>query len=172
MKTFNFKINPLTQEEFLEVYLSGQQLLNDPFLNKGSAFSDEERSSLGILGALRYKTSTLEIQLERNYENFLNKPNDLEKYIFLQALLNRNEILFYRLLFEHLEEMLPIVYTPTVGQACLQLSHITRKYRGVYLNPDNISKIDSILQSISSPEISLIVVTDGERILGLGDLGI
>lgn len=171
MKNFSFKIDPLTHEEYLEVYLSGQQLLNDPFLNKASSFSDEERNSLDILGALRYKISSLEIQLERNYENFQSKSTDLEKYIFLQGLLNRNEILFYRLLFEHLEEMLPIVYTPTVGQACMQLSHITRKYRGIYLNPDNIASIDKIFQSISSPDISLIVVTDGERILGLGDLG-
>ncbi|MBI5540853.1 MAG: NAD-dependent malic enzyme [Bacteroidia bacterium] len=171
MKTFSFKVDPLTHEEYLEVYLRGQQLVNDPFLNKASAFSDEERYSLDIIGSLRYKTSTLDIQLKRNYENYLKKPTDIDKYVFLQALLNRNEILFYRLLLEHLEEMLPIVYTPTVGQACLQLSHITRKYRGIYLNPDNIRNIDKIFQSISSPQISLIVVTDGERILGLGDLG-
>lgn len=171
MKTFSFKVDPLTHEEYLEVYLRGQQLVNDPFLNKASAFSDEERYSLDIIGSLRYKTSTLDIQLKRNYENYLKKTTDIDKYVFLQALLNRNEILFYRLLLEHLEEMLPIVYTPTVGQACLQLSHITRKYRGIYLNPDNIRNIDKIFQSISSPQISLIVVTDGERILGLGDLG-
>ncbi len=171
MRTFNFKVDPLTQEGYQEVYLRGQQLLNDPFLNKGSAFNDEERISLGVVGFLRYKNSSLSVQIARQYENFLSKTSDLEKYIFLQALLNRNEVLFYGLLLEYLEEMLPIVYTPTVGQACLQLSHITRKFRGVYLNPDNIANIDNILQSISYPEISLIVVTDGERILGLGDLG-
>lgn len=171
MKTFSFKVDPMTCEEYLEVYLRGQQLLNDPFLNKASVFTDEERFNFDLIGFLRYNVSSLEIQLQRVYESYQNKPDDIEKYIFLQGLLNRSEILFYRLLLEHLEEMVPIVYTPTVGQACLQLSHITRRYRGIYLNPDNIFNIDKIFQSISFPETYLIVVTDGERILGLGDLG-
>jgi malate dehydrogenase (oxaloacetate-decarboxylating) len=91
------------------------------------------------------------------------------KYIFLQGLLNRNETLFYSLLSENLIEMLPIVYTPTVGKACMMLSHITREYRGVYISPENVGHIDQIFQSLSLPQVSLIVVTDGERILGLGD---
>lgn len=171
MKNFSFKIDPMTQEEYLEVYLHGPQLLNDPFLNKASAFTDEDRFNFDLIGLLRYKNSSLEVQLKRVYESYQFKPNDIEKYIFLQGLLNRNEILFYRLLFEHLEEMLPIVYTPTVGQACMLLSHITRRYRGIYLNPDNIFNINKIFQSVTLPEVYLIVVTDGERILGLGDLG-
>lgn len=171
MKNFSFKIDPLTHEEYYEVYLHGPQLLNDPFLNKASAFTDEERFNFDLIGLLRYKNSSLEIQMMRAYESFSAKPNDIEKYIFLQGLLNRNEILFYKLLSEHLEEMLPIVYTPTVGQACMQLSHITRRYRGLYLNPDNLFNIDKIFQSVTLPEVYLIVVTDGERILGLGDLG-
>jgi malate dehydrogenase (oxaloacetate-decarboxylating) len=171
MKNFSFKVDPLTHEEYLEVYLHGQQLLNDPFLNKASAFTDEERFNFDLIGFLRYQNSSMEIQLKRVYESYQFKTNDIEKYIFLQGLLNRNEILFYRLLFEHLEEMLPIVYTPTVGQACMLLSHITRRYRGIYLNPDNIFNINKIFQSVSLPEVYLIVVTDGERILGLGDLG-
>ncbi|MCX6152860.1 MAG: NAD-dependent malic enzyme [Candidatus Kapabacteria bacterium] len=171
MRTFSLKIDPLTQEEYLEVYLRGKQLLADPFLNKASAFSEEERLSLELEGLVRYALSDLDVQVERSYDSFLQKNTDLEKYIFLQGLLDRNEILFYKTLMLHLKEMLPIVYTPTVGQACMQLSRITRRYRGIYLNITNLRNIDTIFRSISQPEVYLIVVTDGERILGLGDLG-
>jgi malate dehydrogenase (oxaloacetate-decarboxylating) len=171
MKTFSIKTDALTSEEYLEVSLRGRQLLTDPFLNKGSAFSREERLSLGLGGLLRSRISDIEVQRKRNYEMFSRKQDDIEKYIFLQALLNRNETLFYSLLTEHLTEMLPIVYTPTVGKACQMLSHITRHFRGVYISPENIGNIDTIFQEISLPDVNLIVVTDGERILGLGDLG-
>ena len=171
MKTFSLKVDPLTNEEYWEVHLRGQQLLNDPMLNKASAFTEEERLSLELSGLLRTGVSSLEQQVQRSLENYRRKPDDIEKYIFLQGLLNRNEVLFYRLLVENLTEMVPIVYTPTVGQACLELSHITRRYRGIYLSPDNIANIDQIFQSVSLPSVNLIVVTDGERILGLGDLG-
>ena len=171
MKTFSLKVDPLTNEEYWEVYLRGQQLLNEPLLNKASAFTQEERLSLGLSGLLRTGVSTLDLQVQRSYDSFLRKPDDLEKYIFLQGLLNRNEVLFYRLLCDKLTEMVPIVYTPTVGQACLELSHITRRYRGLYLSPENIADIDQIFQGVSLPSVNLIVVTDGERILGLGDLG-
>jgi malate dehydrogenase (oxaloacetate-decarboxylating) len=171
MKTFSLKVDPLTNEEYWEVYLRGQQLLNEPLLNKASAFTQEERLSLGLSGLLRTGVSTLDLQVQRSYDNFQRKPDDLEKYIFLQGLLNRNEVLFYRLLGDYLTEMVPIVYTPTVGQACLELSHITRRYRGLYLSPENIANIDQIFQEVSLPSVNLIVVTDGERILGLGDLG-
>jgi malate dehydrogenase (oxaloacetate-decarboxylating) len=171
MKTFSFKIDPLTSEEYWEINLRGQQLLADPLLNKASAFSEEERLALDLTGFLRTGVSSLEHQKQRTLENYRRKPDDLEKYIYLQGLLNRSEVLFYRLLLDNLTEMVPIVYTPTVGQACQQLSHITRRYRGVYLSPDNIANIDRIFESVSLPAVSLIVVTDGERILGLGDLG-
>lgn len=171
MKTFSVKTDLLTGEEYLEVYLRGQQILTDPFLNKASAFTEEERISLELKGLLRTKVSDLVEQRERSYAMFNRKHDDLEKYIFLQGLQNRNETLFYSLLCDNLFEMLPIVYTPTVGKACLVLSHITREYRGIYINPDNIGSIDKIFQGISLPEVYLIVVTDGERILGLGDLG-
>jgi malate dehydrogenase (oxaloacetate-decarboxylating) len=171
MKTFSIKVDLLTSEEYWEVHLRGQQLLSDPMLNKASAFTEEERLSLELSGLLRTGVSSLEHQVQRSLENFRRKPDDMEKYIFLQGLLNRNEVLFYRLLLENLNEMVPIVYTPTVGQACLELSHITRRYRGIYLSPDNIANIDQIFQSVSLPSVNLIVVTDGERILGLGDLG-
>jgi malate dehydrogenase (oxaloacetate-decarboxylating) len=171
MKTFSMKVDPLTNEAYWEVYLKGQPLLNDPLLNKASAFTEEERQSLGLCGLLRTGVSTIGHQQERSIESLRRKPDDMEKYIFLQGLLNRNEVLFYRLLVDHLTELVPIVYTPTVGQACLELSHITRRFRGIYLSPDNIGRIDQIFQSVSLPSIDLIVVTDGERILGLGDLG-
>ncbi|HEX9009513.1 MAG TPA: NAD-dependent malic enzyme [Holophagaceae bacterium] len=171
MKTFGFKIDPLTGEEYYEVYLKGRQLLNDPHLNKGSAFTREERLSLELDGLLRSGVSSMEAQLDRSLESFRRKPDDMERYIFLIGLQDRSEPLFYRLLTENLEEMVPIVYTPTVGQACLQMSHIQRRFRGLYITPDNIANIDQIFQSVSLPQVNLIVVTDGERILGLGDLG-
>lgn len=171
MKTFTLKIDPLTGEEYYEVYVRGRQLLNSPHLNKASAFTKEERLGLGLDGMLRPGISTLESQLDRTYEAFLRKSDDLEKYIYLSGLLDRNEVLFYRLLVDHLDEMVPIVYTPTVGQACLQLSHIQRRYRGIYITPENIGNIDQIFHGLSQPQVNLVVVTDGERILGLGDLG-
>jgi malate dehydrogenase (oxaloacetate-decarboxylating) len=171
MRTFSIKSDPLTGEEYLEVYLRGRQVLNDPFLNKGTAFDADERNDLGLSGLVRSCLSDIDTQRARNYQMFSRKQDDIEKYIFLQALLNRNEILFYDLLCNHLSEMLPIVYTPTVGKACTMFSHITREYRGVYVSPDNIGDIDAIFRDLSLPDVRLIVVTDGERILGLGDLG-
>ncbi len=171
MKTFHIKTDPLTSEEYVEVSLRGRQLLTDPFLNKASAFSKEERLNLGLAGLLRSRVSDIETQRKRNYEMYSRKQDDIEKYIFLQALLNRNETLFYSLLCENLTEMLPIVYTPTVGKACQMLSHITRQYRGLYISPDNVANIDTIFRDVFLPDVKLIVVTDGERILGLGDLG-
>ena len=157
MKTFTIKTDPLTNEEYLEVYLRGRQVLTDPFLNKGTAYSPDERLSLGLSGLVRSAVSDIETQRARNYEMFRRKQDDLEKYIFLQSLLNRNEILFYDLLYHHLAEMLPIVYTPTVGKACALFSHITREYRGLYVSPDNIANIDQILRDVAMPEVRLIV---------------
>ncbi len=171
MKTFGFKIDPLTGEDYYEVYLRGRQLLNDPHLNKASAFTKEERLSLGLDGLVRSGIFSIESQVERAYAAYQRKPDDLERYIYLIGLQDRSEPLFYSLLVEHLEEMVPIVYTPTVGQACMQMSHIQRRYRGLYVTPENIGNIDQMFKGISLPQVNLIVVTDGERILGLGDLG-
>ncbi|MBK9798142.1 MAG: NAD-dependent malic enzyme [Holophagaceae bacterium] len=171
MKTFSLKTDPLTGETYNEVYLRGRQLLADSHLNKASAFAKEERLALGLDGMLRSGVSTLASQADRAYEAYQRKPDDLERYIYLAGLQDRNEILFYRLLLDHLEEMVPIVYTPTVGQACMEMSHIQRRYRGLYITPNNIANIDQIFQGLSQPQVNLIVVTDGERILGLGDLG-
>jgi malate dehydrogenase (oxaloacetate-decarboxylating) len=171
MKNYSFKTDPLTGENYLEVKCQGQQLIHDPFLNKASAYTEEERLTLGLSGLMRSTISDINAQRMRSYEMFSRKQDDIEKYIFLQSLLNRNETLFYNLLSHNLKEMLPIVYTPTVGKACLMMSHITREYRGIYISPDNIGIIDKIFQDCHLPEVNLIVVTDGERILGLGDLG-
>ncbi|MBI5544869.1 MAG: NAD-dependent malic enzyme [Deltaproteobacteria bacterium] len=171
MRTWSLRIDPLTGEEYCEVYLRGAQLLNDVLLNKGSSFTEEERNALGLQGLLKPAVSTLPMQVERTLENYAKKHTDLERYLQLSALLDRNETLFYRVLCDHLEEMLPVVYTPTVGEACLTMSHITRRYRGVTLTEQNIGQINQIFASLGRPETSLIVVTDGERILGLGDLG-
>jgi len=171
MKSFALKIDLLTGEEYYEVYLRGQRLLEDPLLNKGAAFTIEERQAFGLSGLLRAATNSLEEQVIRSEENYSKKTTDMERYINLLALQDRNETLFYRFLCNHLKEMMPIVYTPTVGAACQQLSHIQRRYRGIYLSPDTLPRIDAIFQDVSRPDLSLIVVTDGERILGLGDLG-
>ena len=171
MKTFTLKTDPLTGEDYNEVYLRGRQLLADSHLNKASAFTKEERLTLGLDGMLRSGVSTLASQADRAYEAYQRKPDDLERYIYLSGLQDRNEVLFYRLLLDHLEEMVPIVYTPTVGQACMEMSHIQRRYRGLYITPNNVANIDQIFQNVSQPLVNLIVVTDGERILGLGDLG-
>ncbi len=171
MKIFSIKVDPLTGEEYFEVYLRGRQILNNPLLNKASSFTQEERLSLELEGLLRSGISTLETQAERSMAMYKRKTDDLERYIFLQGLLDRSETLFYKLLCDNLEEMVPIVYTPTVGQACQMLSHILRRYRGLYITPENIGRIDEILASISLPQVHLFVATDGERILGLGDLG-
>ena len=171
MKTFAFKIDPLTGEQYYEVYVRGQQLLADPLLNKGAYFTIEERASLELTGLLPHGVSTVEEEVSRSLESYRRKPDDLERYLFLLGLLNRNETLFYRLLMENLTEMVPIVYTPTVGQACLLLSRIMRRPRGVYIHPENIGSLDAVFENLSLPSVRLIVVTDGERILGLGDLG-
>jgi len=171
MKRFEMRVDPLTQEIYYEVPTKGYSLMRDPLLNKGSAFPYQERNEFHLTGLITDSVGSLDHQIERAYENFASKRTDLGKYIALESLMDRNETLFYALMMRHLEEMLPIVYTPTVGQACTQMSHIMRHYRGVYITPQNVVAVEEILESVGLPNISLIVVTDGERILGLGDLG-
>ncbi len=152
--------------------LSGQLLLDNPMLNKGSAFSQDERRELGLVGLLPPHLSTIEEQLSRTYENYLKKQTDLERYVFLTSLQDRNETLFYRLLQEHISEMMPIIYTPTVGDGCRQYSHVFRRPRGLYISYPNRYEIPSLLANAPAKQVEVIVVTDGERILGLGDLGV
>ncbi len=149
----------------------GVALLRDSLLNKDTAFTDEEREAFGLEGLIPPRVFTQEIQLMRVKENLNRKTSDIEKYIFLTALQDRNEALFTRLVMENLEELLPIIYTPTVGRACLQYAHIYRRPRGFYFATKYKGKFRKILDNWPHKDVRVIVVTDGERILGLGDLG-
>jgi malate dehydrogenase (oxaloacetate-decarboxylating)(NADP+) len=147
------------------------ELLHDPRLNKGTAFTEAERATLGLRGLLPPHILTQREQLTRVLQSFRSKTTPLEQYVYLTALQDRNEHLFYRLVTEHIEEMLPIIYTPTVGEACVQFGHIFRRPRGLYLTIGDRGRVREILRNWPVPRIGMIVVTDGERILGLGDLG-
>lgn len=158
--------------KYVELSLRPEEILNNPLYNKGTAFTKEERDSLDLHGLLPFHVSTLEQQVMRRYENFKERKDDLSKYIFLSALQNRNEILFYRLVYEHITEMLPLVYTPTIGDVSLHFSILYRQHRGIYLSYPLQNKIKEIIANLSHEEVEVIVATDGERILGLGDVGI
>jgi malate dehydrogenase (oxaloacetate-decarboxylating)(NADP+) len=149
----------------------GSSILHDPALNKGTAFTMAERDALGLHGLLPPHVSTQDEQVERVMNNFNRKGNDLEKYIFMIALLERNQQLFYRVVMDHIETMLPILYTPTVGKACLEYGHIFRRPRGLYLSLEDQGRMREILGNWHYQTPRIIVITDGERILGLGDLG-
>lgn len=159
-------------EDVLEVALTGQMLLEHPLLNKGSIFPEDERRAFHLLGLLPPHVATLDEQLQRTYENYRRKDDDLERYIFLASLQDRNEVLFYRLLYDHIREMSPIMYTPVVGLACQNYSHMYRRPRGLYVSYPYRDEMDTLLQNVPHTEVRVIVVTDGERILGLGDLGV
>ena len=156
----------------LDVPLTGSQLLDAPTFNKGSSFPENERRELRILGLLPYHASTIEEQLARTYENYKAKTSDLGRYVFLTALQDRNETLFYRLVLDHITEMMPIVYTPTVGLGCQRYSHVFRRPRGLYISYPYKDEISGLLDNAPLSEVEVVVVTDGERILGLGDLGV
>lgn len=149
----------------------GVKLLHDPVRNKGTAFTAEERRLLGLRGLLPPRVSTDELQVRRIMENLRGKNTDLERYILLSALQDRNENLFYRVVIDHLKELMPIIYTPTVGEACQKFGHIFRRPRGLYLSADDQGDLARIMDNWPHQDVRVIVVTDGERILGLGDLG-
>jgi malic enzyme len=161
----------ITGEEYIAVDTRGEPLLRDPFTNKSTAFTAAERAELGLDGLVPPAVSTMDQQLARVYENFRVKQTPLERYIHLASLQDRNETLFFRLLHDHIAEMMPVVYTPVVGEACQQYSHIYRRPRGLYISYEQRDRIDAILANHPRPP-AVIVVTDGERILGLGDQGI
>jgi malate dehydrogenase (oxaloacetate-decarboxylating) len=154
------------------VRLCGMDLLNNPALNKGTAFTEKERETFGLHGLLPPIVESLEDQRVRAYEAFGLKPNDLERHIYLRQLQDTNEVLFYRLLLDHIEEMLPIVYTPAVGLGCQQFSHIYRRARGLFISYPLRHLIPALMRNHPNPEVDVIVVTDGERVLGIGDQGV
>lgn len=153
------------------VPLCGYDLLQNPEYNKGTAFTDEERLRFGLRGLMPAGVSSPLAQQERAMANLRRKAYDIERYVFLLALQGRNERLFYQLVLNHIDELLPLIYTPTVGQACQEFAHIFRQPRGFYITPDDRGHIHEIMQNWPDQDVRLIVVTDGERILGLGDLG-
>ena len=151
--------------------IKGVARLRDVSLTKGTAFSLEERERFGLRGLLPAEVCTQEVQVERTLANMRRKAYDIERYIFLASLQDRNERLFYQTLLENIEEIMPLIYTPTVGQACKEFAHIFRQARGFHITVEDRGSIREILRNWPESDIRMIVVTDGERILGLGDLG-
>jgi malate dehydrogenase (oxaloacetate-decarboxylating)(NADP+) len=154
-----------------EWYPRGTALLRDPALNKGTAFSEQERDVLGLRGLLPPHVATQDEQVARVLENFDRLQTPLSKYIMLSSLLDRNEALFFRVVMAHADKMMPIIYTPTVGHACQQFGHIYRRPRGLFITAQDRGRIAQVMRNWPHRETAMIVVTDGERILGLGDLG-
>jgi malate dehydrogenase (oxaloacetate-decarboxylating) len=164
----------LAPDKAWETTLRGRQILADPRLNHGVAFTEVERQALGITGLLPPQVLTLDEQVERAYEQYLAQGADLGKNVFLSLLQDRNEVLFYRLLDAHLRDMLPIVYTPTIGEAIAHFSHEYRRPRGVFLSIDRPEDMERSLQAtgLDADDVDIIVATDGEAILGIGDWGV
>ena len=155
----------------IETELSGKDLLSDPVLNKSTAFTHEERIRFELHGLLPPVIESLEQQCNRAYEAYKRKEDDLERHIFLRALQDTNETLFYALLYRHIAEMAPIIYTPVVAQGCINFSHIYRRPRGLFLSFPLANMMDEIIENRPFSEVDVIVVTDGERVLGIGDQG-
>jgi len=158
--------------EPLPVRQRGACLLRDPALNKGTAFTREERDALGLTGLLPPRVSTLGEQVARVAESFRAEPTALDRYLYLRGLQDRNETLFFAALMRHLEEMAPIIYTPTVAEAVQRFSHIFRSSRGLYITPDSVGQVEQMLRNAAAGEVGVIVCTDNEGILGIGDQGV
>lgn len=166
-------MEPKTKKQrSLYIPYAGPVLLEFPLLNKGSAFSMEERRNFNLLGLLPEVVETIEEQAERAWIQYQGFKTEIDKHIYLRNIQDTNETLFYRLVNNHLDEMMPVIYTPTVGAACERFSEIYRRSRGVFISYQNRHNMDDILQNVPNHNIKVIVVTDGERILGLGDQGI
>ena len=149
----------------------GLDLLRDPMTNKGTAFTAEERRTLGLEGLLPPRVLTQKLHVERVMENLARRESDLDRYVYLQTLHDRNERLFYKVVIDHIEETMPLIYTPTVGQACQEFGHIFQRPRGMFISIENRGHVAELLARWPYDDVRIIVVTDGERILGLGDLG-
>lgn len=160
-----------TEGRAKQAFPTGIALLHDARVNKGTAFSEAERDAFKLRGLLPPVVNTIEEQQDRVLENYKQKPTPLEKYIFMVALQDRNETLFYRTVVDNIYEMMPIIYTPTVGEACAKFGHIFRQPRGLYVSTKHRGQIAQVLRNWPEKDVGVIVVTDGERILGLGDLG-
>lgn len=164
--------NPSKIKKPLYIPYAGNALLELPLLNKGSAFSEEERENFNLHGLVPYNIENIEEQTQRSYQQYLSFDSDLNKHIYLRNIQDTNETLFYSLLSQHLDEMLPIIYTPTVGEACQRFSDIYRRHRGIFISYPERKYIDQIIHNVNKKNVKVIVITDGERILGLGDQGI
>jgi malate dehydrogenase (oxaloacetate-decarboxylating) len=172
MIRFQTVVDDQTGVPIVEVPLTGPALLATPVFNKGSAFTEAERRDFGLLGLLPPHVGTMDEQLDRRYQEYQKLTTDLERHLYLRALQDRNETLFYRLVLDHLPEMMPMIYTPVVGAACQLFSHIYRQPRGLFISIADQNRIDAILANRLYPDVDVIVVTDGERVLGLGDQGV
>jgi malic enzyme len=172
VKRFEVCVDPETGERYLAVSERGDRLKDDPLLNKGTCFTLDERRRLGLLGLLPPAVQGFEEQASRAYGNYLQAGDDVGRYLFLAGLQDRNETLFCRLVLDHLDEMVPIIYTPTVGKACEHFSHLYRRARGLYVTNEDRGRIAELLHNAASDEPRVIVVTDNEAILGIGDQGV
>ena len=172
MLKYKNKINRKTGHEWIETNLRGKSILTTPLLNKDTAFTEEERAELELLGKLPHCVESLEQQVNRIHLQYQRYASNLQKYIYLNGLHDSNEVLFYRFLLDNITEALPIIYTPNVGAAVKEYSHEFRQARGLYISYPDIDKIDEILEHRTHPDIDVMVVTDGEGVLGIGDQGI
>lgn len=168
----DYELKNVNGEQYLEVHQSDYALLRNPLLNKGSSFTEAERKEFNLFGLLPPGINTLENQRLRSYQSFKMKSSNLDRYVYLRSLQDSNETLFYSLLTEYITEVMPIVYTPTVGEGCQKFSHLYRRSRGLFLAYPYKDFLDEILANPCFDEVEVIVVSDGERILGLGDQGV
>ncbi|TCT22154.1 NAD-dependent malic enzyme [Thiobaca trueperi] len=170
-RPFEHHVTDSPDAPVLPVRKRGLELVHDPLLNKGTGFPDSERDALGLRGLVPPQVVSIDDQASRIMENFHRQYSDLDRYSYLETLHDRNETLYYRVLLSHINELTPVIYTPVVGQACSQFAHIYQRARGMYFGAAEIAHFDSMVHNWPEDEVEIVVVTDGSRILGLGDLG-